>query len=213
MLEEQTVAHPARFVALAAALVAQAPPAQTPVMTEKSAGDGAARPAGVPVDRAGHAVRPRRRPGGARERPATFYIGHGDRRRLQDDQRRRDLHAGVRQRRHGSVGAIAIAPTDANLVWVGTGEGNNRQSSSWGDGVYQVHRRRAHVDEHGPAGQQADRPDHRRPGRLPSVVYVAALGDLWAAGGERGVFKTTDGGGSPGRGCCTSTTTPAAPSW
>src|SRR6185436_21049713 len=36
----------------------------------------------------------------------------------------------------GSIGAVAIAPTDANLVWVGTGEGNNRQSSSWGDGIY-----------------------------------------------------------------------------
>ncbi len=36
----------------------------------------------------------------------------------------------------GSIGAIAIAPTDANLVWVGTGEGNNLQSSSWGEGVF-----------------------------------------------------------------------------
>jgi hypothetical protein len=36
----------------------------------------------------------------------------------------------------GSIGAVAIAPTDANLVWVGTGEGNNRQSASWGDGIY-----------------------------------------------------------------------------
>ena len=35
-----------------------------------------------------------------------------------------------------SIGDVAIAPTDANLVWVGTGENNNRQSSSWGDGVY-----------------------------------------------------------------------------
>ena len=35
-----------------------------------------------------------------------------------------------------SIGDIAIAPSDANLVWVGTGEANNRQSSSWGDGVY-----------------------------------------------------------------------------
>ena len=35
-----------------------------------------------------------------------------------------------------SIGDIAIAPTDANLVWVGTGENNNRQSSSWGDGVF-----------------------------------------------------------------------------
>ncbi|MEZ4457433.1 MAG: hypothetical protein R2882_12940 [Gemmatimonadales bacterium] len=36
----------------------------------------------------------------------------------------------------GSVGAVAISPNDANLVWAGTGENNNRQTSSWGDGVY-----------------------------------------------------------------------------
>ena len=46
-----------------------------------------------------------------------------------------------------------------------------------------------------------------------NVVYVAALGDLWAAGGERGVYKTDGRRRSPGSACCTSTTTPARPSW
>ncbi len=94
----------------------------------------------------------------------------------------------------GSVGAIAIAPTDANLVWVGTGEAQQPPELVVGRRRLQVHRRRPHVEEHGPA---------RTASRSPSiivdpvdfnVVYVASPGDLWGAGGERGVYKTTDGG-------------------
>lgn len=92
-----------------------------------------------------------------------------------------------------SVGALAIAPTDANLVWVGTGENNNRQSSSWGDGVYKS-------TDGGRTWAHMGLKDSRQIARVIvdpvdfDVVYVAALGDLWAAGGDRGVFKTTDGG-------------------
>ena len=45
-----------------------------------------------------------------------------------------------------SIGGIAVAPSDANVIWVGTGEANNRQSSSWGDGDLQIHRCRPHLD-------------------------------------------------------------------
>jgi photosystem II stability/assembly factor-like uncharacterized protein len=92
-----------------------------------------------------------------------------------------------------SIGDVAIAPNDANLVWVGTGENNNRQSSSWGDGVYKSTdggktwrnmglKQSMHI-----ARIIVDPMDH-------DVVYVAAQGSLWGAGGERGVYKTTDGG-------------------
>jgi photosystem II stability/assembly factor-like uncharacterized protein len=92
-----------------------------------------------------------------------------------------------------SIGDIAIAPNDANLVWVGTGENNNRQSSSWGEGVFKSTdggrtwtnmglRTSRHV-----ARIIVDPVDH-------DVVYVAALGSLWGPGGDRGVYKTTDGG-------------------
>ncbi len=93
----------------------------------------------------------------------------------------------------GSIGAIAIAATDANLVWAGTGEGNNRQSSSWGDGVYKS-------TDGGRSWKNMGLRSSKQIAKVVvdpvdfNVVYVASLGDLWAAGGERGVFKTSDGG-------------------
>jgi photosystem II stability/assembly factor-like uncharacterized protein len=92
-----------------------------------------------------------------------------------------------------SIGDIAIAPNDANLIWVGTGENNNRQSSSWGDGVYKS-------GDGGRTWSHAGLRESKSIARIIvdpmdySTVYVAALGNLWGAGGERGVYKTTDGG-------------------
>ena len=92
-----------------------------------------------------------------------------------------------------SIGDIAINPNDANTVWVGSGENNNRQSGSWGNGLYKS------IDggktwKHMGLGTSkhiariiVDPIDH-------DVVYVAALGSLWGRGGERGIYKTTDGG-------------------
>ncbi len=79
------------------------------------------------------------------------------------------------------------------IVWVGTGEGNGRNSSSWGGGVYRS------VDAGGSfqfAGlaETHDIPRLAVDPRSPDVVYVAALGHLWGANQERGVFKTSDGG-------------------
>jgi len=94
-----------------------------------------------------------------------------------------------------SIGDVAIAQDDPNLVWVGTGENNNRQSSSWGDGVYKsadggkTWKNMGLRDSKQIAGVIVDPVDH-------DVVYVAALGDLWKAGGDRGIYKTVDGGQS-----------------
>src|SRR5262245_43122622 len=92
-----------------------------------------------------------------------------------------------------SIGDIAINPGDANTVWVGSGENNNRQSGSWGNGLYKSIDG-GHTFKHvGLATSKhiarivVDPIDH-------DVVYVAALGSLWGRGGERGVYKTTDGG-------------------
>ena len=54
-----------------------------------------------------------------------------------------------------SMGAVAVSQRDPNVVWVGGGESNNRQSSSWGDGVYKSTDGGAHVAQHGPAQRRA----------------------------------------------------------
>jgi len=92
-----------------------------------------------------------------------------------------------------SIGDVAIAPTDANLVWVGTGENNNRQSSSWGDGVFKSTDGGKTWRNMGLRGSTAIARIIVDPVDF-NVVYVASLGNLWGGGGDRGVYKTTDGG-------------------
>ena len=92
-----------------------------------------------------------------------------------------------------AFGVIAIAPSDPQVLWAGTGEQNNRQSSSWGDGVYRS-------TDAGASWTHVGLDDTRAIGRIvvdphdPEVAYVAALGNLWKASGDRGVYRTADGG-------------------
>ncbi|HYY43262.1 MAG TPA: hypothetical protein VE775_11065, partial [Pyrinomonadaceae bacterium] len=92
-----------------------------------------------------------------------------------------------------SIGDIAIAPSDANTVWVGTGEPNNRQSSSFGDGIYKS-------TDGGKTFTHMGLRDSQSIARIvidpkdANTVYVAVLGHLFGPNRERGVFKTTDGG-------------------
>ena len=94
---------------------------------------------------------------------------------------------------NSTIGDIALAPSDPSIVWVGTGEPNNRQSSSWGNGIYKS------MDA-GKTWTHMGLKDTHHIGRVmvhptnPNIVYVAALGHLWGPNKERGVFKTTDGG-------------------
>src|ERR1044071_4020758 len=94
-----------------------------------------------------------------------------------------------------SIGDITVAPSNPSIVWVGTGEANNRQSSSWGDGVYKS------VDA-GQTWRRAGLVETHHIGRIvihpvdPETVFVAAGGHLWGSNVERGVFKTVDGGRS-----------------
>lgn len=94
-----------------------------------------------------------------------------------------------------TFGDVTIAPSNPEIVWVGTGEQNNRQSSSWGNGVYRS------LDG-GRTWTHLGLEETRHVGRIrvhprnPDIAYVAALGNLWIAGVDRGVFKTSDGGKS-----------------
>lgn len=94
-----------------------------------------------------------------------------------------------------SIGDVTIDQANPNLVWVGTGEPQNRQSSPWGNGVYKSTDGGATWTH---MGLEATKHIARiliHP-RDPDVVYVAAVGDLWGANPERGVYRTRDGGES-----------------
>jgi photosystem II stability/assembly factor-like uncharacterized protein len=92
-----------------------------------------------------------------------------------------------------SIGAIAIAPSDPNVIYVGTGEANPRNSASFGEGVFKT----IDAGEHWiPLGLSATEKISRIvvDPRNHDVAYVCALGHEWGPNEERGVFKTTDGG-------------------
>jgi len=92
-----------------------------------------------------------------------------------------------------SIGAIALDPKNPLTVWVGTGENNSQRSVSYGDGLYRS-------DDGGKTWKNVGLKTSEHIGRIAidpkdsNVVYVAAQGPLWGPGGERGLFKTTDGG-------------------
>ena len=92
-----------------------------------------------------------------------------------------------------SIGDIAIHPTNPNIVYVGTGEANNRQTSSFGDGIYKT-------TDGGKTFINVGLKETQTIARIvidpknPETVYVASPGHLFGPNPERGVFKTTDGG-------------------
>ena len=94
-----------------------------------------------------------------------------------------------------TIGDVTVSQSEPDTVWVGTGESNNRQSSSWGNGVYKS-------TDGGKTWQNMGLKDTHHIGRIvihptnPNIVYVAAAGHLWGPNEERGVFKTVDGGKS-----------------
>ena len=92
-----------------------------------------------------------------------------------------------------SIGDVTVSQSEPDVVWVGTGEANNRQSSSWGNGVYKS----------GDGSKTWTNMGLKETAHIPrivihpsnaNVVYVAAQGKLWGPNEDRGVFKTTDGG-------------------
>jgi photosystem II stability/assembly factor-like uncharacterized protein len=92
-----------------------------------------------------------------------------------------------------SIGCVEIDPNNPKIVWVGTGENNSQRSVSFGDGVYKS------VDG-GKSWTNMGLKESEHIGmilihpRNGDIVYVAAQGPLWRAGGDRGLYETTDGG-------------------
>lgn len=92
-----------------------------------------------------------------------------------------------------SIGCVELDPNNHNVVWVGTGENNSQRSVSWGDGIYKS-------TDGGKSWENMGLEDSEHIGKIwidprnSDVVFVAAQGPLWNAGGDRGLYKTTDGG-------------------
>ncbi|HVZ23622.1 MAG TPA: hypothetical protein VG871_21260, partial [Vicinamibacterales bacterium] len=92
-----------------------------------------------------------------------------------------------------STGAVAVAPSNPKVIWLGTGEANDRNSAGWGTGVYRS-------TDGGSTWTHVGLESSRSIARIvvhptnPDVAYAAVVGDLWNPSAERGLYKTTDGG-------------------
>ncbi len=94
-----------------------------------------------------------------------------------------------------SIGCVSIDPNNPAVVWVGTGENNSQRSVGFGDGVYKS-------EDGGKSWENVGLESSEHIGKIlidprdSNVVYVAAQGPLWNSGGDRGLYKTVDGGDS-----------------
>ena len=92
-----------------------------------------------------------------------------------------------------SIGCLAMDPNNSNVVWVGTGENNSQRNLAYGDGVYKT-------TDGGKSFTNMGLKTSSQIGKImidprnSNVVYVAAQGQAWGPGGERGLYKTIDGG-------------------
>ena len=127
------------------------------------------------------------------ENPYVFYIGFATGGVAKTSNNGGTFQAIFAKEPVASIGAVAVAPSDAKTIWVGTGEGNDRNSSGWGDGVYLS-------TDGGDTWANVGLKSSKAIARIgvdpkdPKTAWVAALGNLWVPGGERGLYVTRDGG-------------------
>ena len=95
----------------------------------------------------------------------------------------------------GSIGSVKFDQNDLNTIWVGTGESANRNSSAWGDGIYKSTDGGKTFSNMGLKSTHQIAEIEIHPNNS-SIVYAAAVGHLWGYSGERGLFRTLDGGNS-----------------
>ncbi|SVA64372.1 uncharacterized protein METZ01_LOCUS117226, partial [marine metagenome] len=126
-------------------------------------------------------------------KPQVFYVGTGTGGIWRTENHGASWTPLFDDQPTSSIGDVTLDQSNPNLVWVGTGEPQNRQSSGWGNGVYKS-------TDGGNTWRHMGLEETKHVGRIlihprnPDIVYVAAVGDLWAANEERGVYRTHDGG-------------------
>jgi hypothetical protein len=112
---------------------------------------------------------------------------------VEDHEQRHQLRADFYQQNKLAIGAVEIAPSNPNIVWVGTGDAFVSRSSYRGDGIYKS-------TDAGRTWKNMGLPDSHHIARIvihpgnPDIVYVAVVGHLYSENEERGVFRTTNGG-------------------
>lgn len=127
--------------------------------------------------------------------PAVFYLGHATGGLWKTVNGGTTYMPLMKNEKVYSIGAVAVAPSDPRVIWVGTGEATDRNSAGFGNGVYRS-------TDGGDTWTHVGLAPSRAIGRIrvhpsnPEIAFVAASGDLWTKGGERGLFRTTDGGKS-----------------
>jgi photosystem II stability/assembly factor-like uncharacterized protein len=127
------------------------------------------------------------------QNPWTFYVAtaHGGLMKTTDNGA--SFSSLTEKENIQSTGAVAVAPSNPKVVWLGTGEANDRNSAGWGTGVYRS-------TDGGSTWTHAGLDRSRSIARIvvhpkdPDIAYVAVVGDLWNPSPERGIYKTTDGG-------------------
>jgi photosystem II stability/assembly factor-like uncharacterized protein len=127
------------------------------------------------------------------KKPSRYYVGFGMGGIMKTSDNGITFTPIFAHEKVASIGDIAVAPSDPTVLWVGTGEANDRNSETWGDGVYLS-------TDTGTTWKNVGLGNSKSIARIavhptdPKTAYVAVIGDLWMTGTERGLYKTTDAG-------------------
>jgi photosystem II stability/assembly factor-like uncharacterized protein len=129
------------------------------------------------------------------QRPGTFYAATGSGHLWKTENHGLTYEVLFDTEAVYSIGDITVAPSDPDILYLGSGEANNSRSTYWGDGVYKS-------TDAGESWTNVGLPESHHIGRIvvhpsnPDLVYVAALGHLYSENPERGLYKSTNGGRS-----------------